>query len=331
MCALALVCMGSGARAQARSGVAATPNPGFYVVAHGDTLSTIAARLGVTSRSLAERNHLEPPYALRPGRTLRVPGTAPTTAPVATPGRTATEPRRPEPARGTPAANNQAAGGGRWGRPRVVGLVRLVREHNDEQLAINLRRITRHSGRRMEHFLRFPDGRHHAMNPRLLRQLAAVSDHFGGRRIRVVSGFRPFRSGQWTPHSNHNIGAAVDFRVEGVPNRTLRDFCRSFPQTGCGFYPRSVFVHMDVRTESATWVDWSRPGQRPMYGREDRAPDAHAPPMPPPPGAPADESVDDVADDSATVRSAPPPTDTENNGGEGGGAADAPLPGAGAP
>jgi hypothetical protein len=67
---------------------------------------------------------------------------------------------------------------------------------------------------------------------------------------------------------------------------------------------------MDVRDESTTWVDWSRPGQRPMYGREDRPPDethAHAQAAAAPaenaPGA--DESVEDVAEDNSHVRSAP--------------------------
>jgi hypothetical protein len=160
------------------------------------------------------------------------------------------------------------------------------------------------------------------MHPRLLRQIAIVSDHFGGRTLHVVSGFRPFRRGQYTAHSNHNIGAAMDFRVEGVPNRVLRDFCRTLPQTGCGFYPRSVFVHMDVRDESATWVDWSRPGQRPMYGREDRPPTEHphtnatATAHADTPAPEGDESVDEVATEVPQVRTATPaPEDDDDENG----------------
>jgi uncharacterized protein YcbK (DUF882 family) len=196
---------------------------------------------------------------------------------------------------------------------RTPGLVSFVREYNDATLTINLRRLTRNAMRRMERFLAYNDGQQHPIHPRLLRQLAIVSDHFGGRRLHVISAYRPFRRGQWTAHSNHNIGHAIDFRVEGVPNRVLRDFCRTLPQTGCGFYPRSVFVHMDVRQESATWVDWSRPGQRPIYGREDRPPSE----MPTrnasaaaPSDSAADESVDDVADDNARVREARPEEDS---------------------
>ena len=43
-------------------------------------------------------------------------------------------------------------------------------------------------------------------------------------------------------------GSAEDWRAR---NRVARDFCRTLPATGCGFYPRSVFIHMDTRSESA--------------------------------------------------------------------------------
>jgi hypothetical protein len=58
--------------------------------------------------------------------------------------------------------------------------------------------------------------------------------------------------------------------VQGVPRRALWEYCRTLAQTGCGFYPRSVFVHVDVRAQAATWVDWSMPGARPRYGTLDR-------------------------------------------------------------
>jgi hypothetical protein len=203
--------------------------------------------------------------------------------------------------------------------------VTLVREYNSERLTVNLRRPSASVLRRMRWFLRHPNGATRAMDPRLLRQLAQVSDHFGGRALRVISGFRPFRQGQWTPHSNHNIGRAVDFRVEGVPNRVARDYCRTLPATGCGYYPRSVFIHMDTRSASAQWVDWSRPGERPRYGTErgphEAAPAPSAPSVPSTvPSSPstpeggegsADEGLDDVAHEAPTLRSATPSPDDD--------------------
>jgi LysM repeat protein len=293
---------------------------GQYVIGRGETLSEIAQRLGVTTRALAEHNHLEAPYALRTGRRLRLPPTvtddvirqlggrpaARTNVTAANATRAGTTP--PNRGRVQPNAPRAGSGGGRWGRPAARGYVRLVRESSGMSMGLHMRRITPSVLGRMRAFLRFADGRSHPINARLLRQLAVVSDHFGGRRVHVISGFRPFRRGQWTPHSNHNVGRAMDFRVEGVPNRVLRDFCRTLPQTGCGYYPRSVFVHMDVREESAYWVDWSRPGQRPQYGREDRPPEnGHAPAGNNTAVAQRsgeDEGVDDVAQDNAGVRTA---------------------------
>ena len=59
----------------------------------------------------------------------------------------------------------------------------------------------------------------------------------------------------------------------------MRDFCRTLRNAGCGYYPNSTFVHMDVRDTKAYWVDLSRPGEPPRYEK---------------PGALADEGISDV-------------------------------------
>ena len=44
-------------------------------------------------------------------------------------------------------------------------------------------------------------------------------------------------------------GTRVDFRVDGVPNEVVRDFCRTLKNVGVRLLPEQhVFVHMDVRT-----------------------------------------------------------------------------------
>jgi murein DD-endopeptidase MepM/ murein hydrolase activator NlpD len=47
---------------------------GFYVVAAGDTLGRISDRTGAASEAIARLNNLAPPYAVRAGQRLRVPG-----------------------------------------------------------------------------------------------------------------------------------------------------------------------------------------------------------------------------------------------------------------
>ena len=48
-----------------------------YVVARGDTLYSIAFKHGVDYRTLAERNHIAPPYVIYPGQVLRIEAGAP--------------------------------------------------------------------------------------------------------------------------------------------------------------------------------------------------------------------------------------------------------------
>jgi hypothetical protein len=71
----------------------------------------------------------------------------------------------------------------------------------------------------------------------------------------------------------------------------VRDFCRTLRNAGCGYYPNSTFVHMDVRDTKAFWVDLSRPGEPPRYEK---------------PGSLADEGMSDVPTEATE---ATPPTD----------------------
>jgi len=47
-----------------------------HVVGEGETLNGIANRAGVSSKAIIDANALQPPYALRAGRTLKIPRTA---------------------------------------------------------------------------------------------------------------------------------------------------------------------------------------------------------------------------------------------------------------
>jgi len=62
-----------------------------YVVKHKDTVDSIAQRYGVTVQSIVDRNKLQPPYPLRAGQTIMVPGAkyvAPTDPELTAPGPT---------------------------------------------------------------------------------------------------------------------------------------------------------------------------------------------------------------------------------------------------
>jgi hypothetical protein len=105
------------------------------------------------------------------------------------------------------------------------------------------------------------------IDPGLLARVQTVADHFGKPgspvRVSIVSGYRPNSSGSY-----HATGQALDFHVEGVSNEALVDFCKTLEDTGCGYYPNSSFVHIDVRapkTGHVAWIDASGPGESPRY------------------------------------------------------------------
>lgn len=124
-----------------------------------------------------------------------------------------------------------------------------------------------------------PDVR--VLHPGLLERLQRIGEAFAPHPIEIVSGYRP----EARSSSRHHHGHALDLIVQGVSREALRDLVVTFPETGVGWYPNSVFVHVDVREESAYWVDLSGPGERPRYvrGAEPPAPspfdpEAHAGP-----------------------------------------------------
>ena len=110
---------------------------------------------------------------------------------------------------------------------------------------------------------------------RLVNQLYQAQQHFDAP-IHLISGYR----GWARKTSRHFKGWAIDFRVEGVPTKTLWNFCKTFAKTGCGYYPTSGFVHMDLRDKAYTWIDVSGPGESAQYVKSDKAarsvPDANA-------------------------------------------------------
>ena len=101
---------------------------------------------------------------------------------------------------------------------------------------------------------------HQTTDPRLIRLLAKVSDHFGSRPVRIVSGYR---TRSFFQDSRHKLSCAVDFSIPGVDNVTLRDYLRTLSDVGVGYYPNSSFVHLDVRDANTYWVDYAGPGEAP--------------------------------------------------------------------
>lgn len=119
-------------------------------------------------------------------------------------------------------------------------------------------------------------GRVHFMSTRLAQLIYQVDQHFDFKRILVVAGYRAPRIARekGNPKSPHKKGVACDFRIEGVANTELRDFERTLPRVGVGYYPNSDFVHLDVDPSrvkhNAFWIDYSGPGERARYSKDPR-------------------------------------------------------------
>jgi uncharacterized protein YcbK (DUF882 family) len=245
-----------------------------HVVAKGQTLGRIAKRYRVSVEALREANGLRVGQHIHPGLSLVIPGKS-----------DGTGARGPRAAKAKdPEALAEPHG------PKRRGFVRMERgsEKLEVQMLTRRGRLAPTALAGVDQLLRFyPTGAKAAIDPRLVALIGRVSEHFGGRTIHVVSGFRPYTPAQYTLHSNHNVGRAMDFWMEGVPNTVLRDFCRTFRDAGVGYYPKSTFVHLDVRTGKAFWIDYARPGEPPRY-------DAHEATGDPEPHEGADGSQDGV-------------------------------------
>ncbi|MDC0747769.1 DUF882 domain-containing protein [Polyangium mundeleinium] len=248
-----------------------------HVVAKGQVLVQIAKRYRTTVDAIRAANGLRPGQLLKPGQELVIPekGKEAEAAKKAAAQRAAKESKKADAKESGAAGKGKKKGDPKPAKPEPLvmkpkrpGFVKLVR--GSERLETQL--LTKHGrlvpsaltglGKMMRHG---PSGSKTAIDPRLATLLGMVSDHFGGRTIHITSGFRPYSPTQYTKHSNHNLGRAIDFSIEGVPNTMLRDFCRTFRNAGVGYYPNSTFVHLDVRTTKAFWIDYSRPGEAPRY------------------------------------------------------------------
>lgn len=117
-------------------------------------------------------------------------------------------------------------------------------------------------------FFRDRHGSRRPVAPRLLRVLAQVQRHFGGRRLELMSGYRAPDKKQ-ALNSYHQVGHAADVWIEGTENRVLFEYCRELQRggetLGCGFYPAGSHVHVDVRSHVTVWVDRSGYGDGADY------------------------------------------------------------------
>ena len=99
-----------------------------------------------------------------------------------------------------------------------------------------------------------------AVRRELYEQLSRIYDHFGGKRMVLVSGFRFVDRNS----SRHYHASAMDIKIPGVSINTLYRYAESLDGggMGIGIYPTSGFVHVDFRAPgepSFRWTDYAGP------------------------------------------------------------------------
>ena len=239
-----------------------------HVVQPGQKLASIAKRYGLSLDELCSANGLRKSATIHPGQRLNIPAPGSELDSPSGGGSEKDETSGAARDRGNsspvvPASlfASTSAGTRYEAPPKRKGMVRVIGYHGDwqGQLVDHKNRLVTKSADAISRILAWPH-KDFRMNERLLMLLAQVSDHFGGRPLRVISGYR---TTSWVEESKHPLGRACDFVVLGVPNKVLRDYLRALDNVGVGYYPNSTFVHLDVRDRNTYWVDYAGPGEPP--------------------------------------------------------------------
>jgi uncharacterized protein YcbK (DUF882 family) len=215
----------------------------------GQRLESIAKRYQVSIAALCEVNRMRRTDKLKPGQVLLIPGTLPDGGL----SRLDDDGRRASSA-----------------KPPKKGYVELA-THTTRYRGVVFDKKGKVAAGAVESISKLfaATGSRPRVDPRLIALLADVSEHFGGRPMRVVSGWRDH---SYFEDSRHKHSQAVDFSIPGVANTVVRDYVRRFRNCGVGYYPNSSFVHLDVRDSAAYWVDYAGPGEAP---RSKPRPDVH--------------------------------------------------------
>lgn len=227
-------------------------HPLVHVVAKGQTLGAIARRYGVTVQAICHASGITERSVLKIGQQLLVPAT---TDPEGEHARSLRVSGRLDPSIGYPTWEKYSKAPARRGYVTLQG-----HSHSWKGLVFGPgQKLLPQARTGIAQVLGARAGGP-AIDEKLIRLMTQVSDQFGGRPLRIVSGYRET---SYVHDSKHKVGRALDFSIPGVPNEVVRDYCRTLGSVGVGYYPNSTFVHLDVRPSPAYWVDYAGPGEPP--------------------------------------------------------------------
>ncbi|MBL0941788.1 MAG: YcbK family protein [Alphaproteobacteria bacterium] len=101
-----------------------------------------------------------------------------------------------------------------------------------------------------------------AINPKLFDMLHKLSFSLGTKKpLEIICGYRTSQTNEKlrqaksgiAKRSRHLTGDAIDFRAPGIDLKDLRKAALLEKAGGVGYYPKSGFIHVDIRDKPASW------------------------------------------------------------------------------
>ncbi|MEH0690868.1 DUF882 domain-containing protein [Vibrio cholerae] len=141
-------------------------------------------------------------------------------------------------------------------QPRVLAMSNLHTGEALETCYFDGANYVKNELKRLNHLCRdFRRNEVHPMDKRLFDQISKIQTMLGVEaEVQIVSGYRSpatnealrAQSSGVAKKSYHMLGQAIDFRLDGVDLKKVRDAARELKAGGVGFYPSSDFVHIDT-------------------------------------------------------------------------------------
>lgn len=117
---------------------------------------------------------------------------------------------------------------------------------------------------RLAHVLRDRrNNQKHPIDPRLFDALHRLQSTLGTKDpYQVICGYRSRETNAKLHKKNRGVaknslhmkGKAIDITLEHIPLKELCNAARSLKTGGVGYYPRSNFIHMDIRPKPTFWT-----------------------------------------------------------------------------
>ncbi|NVD06820.1 DUF882 domain-containing protein [Vibrio sp. JPW-9-11-11] len=140
--------------------------------------------------------------------------------------------------------------------PRSLALTNLHTQEALETCYFDGAQYVSRELRRINHLCRdFRRNEVHPMDKRLFDHISLIQAELGVEaEVQIISGYRSpatnealrSRSSGVAKKSYHMLGQAIDFRLDGVELKRVKDVTRELKLGGVGYYPRSNFVHIDT-------------------------------------------------------------------------------------